>query len=100
MFASFHGIVFSPVVNHRNAEWLRLKEGSAGHLVQHPCSAGDTLKPAAQDCVQAAFDCLQGGKLHHLPGQPVPVFPQKCSRPLIIFVALCWTLSSLSMSLM
>jgi len=28
---------------------------------------------AAQDHVQMAFEHLQGRRLHHLPGQPVPV---------------------------
>ena len=28
---------------------------------------------AAQDCVQMAFEYLQGWRLHSLPGQPVPV---------------------------
>ena len=31
------------------------------------------LKPLAHDCVQSAFEYLQGGELHNLYGQPVPV---------------------------
>jgi len=31
------------------------------------------LEPAAQDHVQKAFGYFQGGRLHSLPGQPVPV---------------------------
>ena len=31
------------------------------------------LEPVAQDHVQAAFEYLQGWRLHNLPEQPVPV---------------------------
>jgi len=31
------------------------------------------LKPVAEDCIRMAFEHLQGGRLHNLPGQPVPV---------------------------
>jgi len=31
------------------------------------------LQQAAQDLVQAALEYLQRKRLHHLPGQPVPV---------------------------
>ena len=32
------------------------------------------LQQAAQDLVQAGLESLQRRRLHHLPGQPVPVF--------------------------
>jgi len=37
------------------------------------CSMQGHLKPVAQDCVQMAFEHMQGGRLHHLPVQAVPV---------------------------
>jgi len=33
-------------------------------------------EPVAQDHVQRGFEYLQGGRLHNLPGQPVPVLCQ------------------------
>ena len=38
------------------------------------------LKPVAQGRVQAAFEYLQGGRLHSLPGQPVLVHSHPHSK--------------------
>ena len=38
------------------------------------------LEPAAQDSVQTAFEFLQGGRLHNLSGQLVPVLGHLHSR--------------------
>lgn len=58
---------------HRITECLRLK----GPLeVSHPTLLlkQGHLEHPAQDCVQAAFTSLQGWRLHHFSGQPVPMF--------------------------
>lgn len=38
------------------------------------------LKLLAQSQVQEAFQCLQGGILHNLPGQPLPVLSHSPSK--------------------
>ena len=38
------------------------------------------LEPVAQDRVQVAFEYLQGGRLHNLSGQPVPVLSHPHSK--------------------
>jgi len=53
-------------------EWLRL-EGTFGGLVQPPLLKQGHLEVVPQGCVQIAFGYLQGGRLHSLSGQAVPV---------------------------
>jgi len=75
--------------NQRTKIWLRLEETSEAHLVHPPAQAGPP-RPFVQDCVQVAFEYLQGQRLHNLPGQPVPalchphskkVFPDSQREP-------------------
>ena len=56
------------------------------------------LEQVAQDCIQMAFQYLQGWRLHNLSGQPVPVLGHSPSKkvfpdgqrepPLFQFVAI------------
>jgi len=39
------------------------------------------LQQAAQDLVQAGLEYLQRRRIHHLPGQPVPVLPHPQTDP-------------------
>ena len=61
---------------HRITEWQGLKGTSVGHLV---LPKQGHLQQAAQGYAQAGFEYLQRRRLHHLPGQPVPVLchPQR-----------------------
>ena len=71
----------TPCISHRNTESQNVRVG------RDLCgSSSPTLPPkqghlqqAAQDCVQASLEYLQRGRLHNLPGQPVPVLrhPQR-----------------------
>lgn len=55
---------------HRTTGHLGLFEGLSAHLlVQPPAKAAS---PRAQKC-PGAVECLQGGRLHELPGQPVGI---------------------------
>lgn len=38
-----------------------------------PAEAG-SLEQVSQECIQVSFEYFQRGRLHNLPGQPVPVF--------------------------
>jgi len=58
--------------SHRITEGLRL-EGTSGVIWSTPPLKQGHLEQAVQDHVQAVFEYLQGWRLHHLPGQPVPV---------------------------
>lgn len=44
-----------------------------GHLVQAPCSGRIVPEYTAQDCVMMILEYIKWGRLHNLPGQPVPV---------------------------
>jgi len=50
------------------------------HLWSIPLLKKGQLKPAAQDCVQMDFECLQGQRLHNLSGQPVPMLSHPLSN--------------------
>lgn len=54
-------------VNHRSRESLRLAGGPHSNTPAHhgPTSTSDQV---AQGCSQLSFECLQGQRLHHLPG--------------------------------
>lgn len=54
-------------------EWLRLKGVWWMVLSSRPSTQAGHLEQPAQDCAQAAFESLQGWRLHNLSGQPVPV---------------------------
>lgn len=73
-------MLLSDVLNHklfycivRNITELIGLEGTSGdHPFQPPARQGH-LEPMTQECLQVGFECLQNGRLHNLPGQPVPV---------------------------
>jgi len=47
------------------------------------------LQQAAQDLVQAGLEYLQRRRLHHLPGQPVPVLlPEPAEKRRVSFLPL------------
>ncbi|KAK4828172.1 hypothetical protein QYF61_024421 [Mycteria americana] len=56
--------------NHRMAEVGR---DLCRTFVQCPLLKQGHPEPLAHDCVQTAFEYLQGWRLQNLPGQPVPV---------------------------
>lgn len=58
--------MFAELQNHRMVQ-------VGGHLVQHPCSNRATYKQVVRDCVQMAFEYLQGQRLLNLSGEPMPV---------------------------
>ncbi|KAK4810494.1 hypothetical protein QYF61_004274, partial [Mycteria americana] len=70
-----------PVVNHRMVEVGRDLWRSSGPT---PLCQQGHLEPVAQDHVQTAFEHLQGGRLHNLPGQPVPAKQSQLSQPFLI----------------
>jgi len=53
------------------------------HLIQSPLPKQGHLQKAAQDCIQAGFEYLQGRKIHNPSGEPVPVLchPQREEVP-------------------
>lgn len=61
------------IKNHRITEQVRLEGTTGGRLVQLPLSSRVILQHMAQDCVQRVLEYLQGGRLHCLSGQSVPV---------------------------
>ena len=58
--------------DHSITGWLRLEAPPEVTLPKPLCQKGHP-EPAAQVHAQAAFEYLHGWRLHHLPGQPVPV---------------------------
>ena len=64
--------------SHRITEWSGLEGTSVSHLSPTLLPKQGHLQQAAQDRVQAGPEYLQR-RLHHLPGQPVPVLrhPQR-----------------------
>lgn len=52
--------------------WLRPGE-SLEVVWSNPLLRWSHLELVAPQCVQVAFDCFQGWRLHNLPGQLVPV---------------------------
>jgi len=48
------------------------------------------LQQAAQDFVQAGLEYLQRGRLHNLPGQPVPVFCHPQSQEVLPHVQIIY----------
>ena len=57
-----------------------MEASSGGHLIQPPLLRQGHSKPVAQNCGQTAFEYLQGGRLHNLSGQPVPVLTHPHSK--------------------
>jgi len=66
-------------------EWRWLEGASGGHLAQQPPAQARPPADIAQDRVQAAFQCLEGGRLHSFSGQPVPVLGHPRSEKLFLF---------------
>jgi len=70
---------------HRIIEQFGLQGTFQGHLVQPPCNKQGhlLLDQAAQSPIQPNLECFQGWGIHHLSGQPVPVFHYPhCKKPL------------------
>ena len=49
-------------------------------ILTNPLLKQDHLEPVAQDHGQTAFEYLQGGRLHNLSGQLVPVLSHPHSK--------------------
>ena len=64
-------ILTSSTENH--TEWLWWEGTSRGHLIQPLGSSRAICSQIEQDHVQTAFECLQEWRLHHLPGQLIPL---------------------------
>ena len=65
--------------SHSMAKYLKLAGTSGDHLVQ-PLLQQHQLQQVDKAYVMSDFEYLQGWRLHHLSGQPVPVLdhpPQK-----------------------
>ena len=61
---------------HRIIEQFGLESTFTANLVQPPCNEQGHLQldQVAQNHIQPGLDCLQGWGIHHVSGQPVPVF--------------------------
>lgn len=58
---------------HRIPEYLGILEGIPAHLQVPPPPKAGSLEHIAQEHVQGGVGCLQGGRLHELPGQPIGI---------------------------
>jgi len=73
------GFVFSQ--NHR---MFGVGRDLCGSSSPTPLPKQGLLQQAAQDLVQAGLECLQRGRLHNLPGQPIPVLRQILFRTVFL----------------
>lgn len=55
-----------------------------------PLLKKDHLQPVAQVHFQISFECVQSGRLHKLPGQPVPVLGHSHFKKAYSKVLLYW----------
>lgn len=69
----------------RITEQLKLEGTSGDCLVQPAWSKQGQLEQVTQVCVQSGFEYihLQGWSLHHLSGQPLPVFDHSQNKKVV-----------------
>jgi len=60
-----------------------LERDLCGSSSPTPLPKQGLLQQAAQDLVQVGLECLQGRRLHSLPGQPVPVLRHSQSEEVL-----------------